>query len=91
MKSTVLEDEGAFTQVQFRYFSVHNVFHLSPRRQKKKKKKKKKCNVSQVPKFLRKGPIYSLLGGGWGAGGAEFWSIFPLFFPLSHKDHWMDM
>lgn len=85
MKSIVLDDEGwIYTGVKskFQYFSVHNVFHLSPRRQKK-------SNVFQV--FLRKGPIYSLLGGGggggggWGEGVAEFWSFFSsLFLPLSY-------
>lgn len=48
MESTVLEDEGADLhrrKVQFQYFSVHNVFHRSPRRQKK---------VTSSAKFLRK-------------------------------------
>lgn len=86
MESTVLEDDGADLhrrKVQFQYFSVHNVFHRSPRRQKK---------VMSSAKFLRKKcPIYSLLEGGrWVQKFGPF-SPPPLCFALSNTDHWMDM
>lgn len=47
MKSIVLDDEGGFTQVQFQYFSVHDV----PSQFQKTERERKKVTFS---KFFRK-------------------------------------
>lgn len=56
MKNIVLEDVGEFTQVQFRYFSVHT-YSVSVREDKK----------VMSSKFITKGPIV-VLGGAWAGG-----------------------
>lgn len=68
MKNIVLEDVGEFTQVQFKYFSVHYVFRFSP--------EDKKVMPS---KFITKGPIV-VLGWGIGRGMLSFGPFDPLCF-----------